>query len=1132
MHSEYSVNDGIVRLDDAVRRAAQDGMPALALTDSANLFGMVKFYAAARAAGVKPLVGADCWIQNDAERDKPFRLLLLCASRPGYLRLCELLSRAWLSNQHRGRAEIAPAWLEKSEGLIALSGAAAGDVGQSLLADHMEAAERQARRWAELFPGRYYVELQRAGFANGEGLLSRSVALATRLKLPVVATHPVQFLAPGDFKAHEARVCIAQGYVLGDQRRPKPFTPEQYFKSQDEMAKLFADIPQALENTVELARRCNLEIELGRSRLPAFPTPAGMSVDDYLREQALAGLEKKALAKESRYGERLEFELRTIIQMGFAGYFLIVADFINWAKTHGVPVGPGRGSGAGSLVAYSLGITDLDPLRYELLFERFLNPERVSMPDFDIDFCQNGRDRVIDYVRKKYGEDSVSQIATFGTMAARAVVRDVGRVLDLGYNFCDQIAKLIPFQPGKLITLEDARRMEPLLAEREEKEEEVKELLELGEKLEGLVRNVGMHAGGVLIAPGRLTDFCPLYAAEGTTHVISQLDKDDVEAVGLVKFDFLGLTTLTVLDWAEQHVRQMGADAGLAGFSLARVPLDDAATYRLLAAANTTAVFQLESRGMRDMIRRARPDRFEDIIALVALYRPGPMDLIPEFIDRKHGRTRVDYLDPRLEPILGPTYGIMVYQEQVMQIAQVLGGYTLGGADLLRRAMGKKKPEEMAQQRDIFVAGALTNGLNRSKAMQIFDLMEKFAGYGFNKSHAAAYALLAYHTAYMKAHHAAAFAAANLSAVMDDTDKVRQFHEDALANGLAVLAPDVNSSQYRFVPVDAKTVRYGLGAVRGTGEGAIATILEARRAGPFQSLFEFCARVDKRHVNRRVVEALVRAGAFDSIDPQRARLLASVGRALEAAEQAERQASQTSLFGEAEAPRAGEHLMVEAPPWGLKQTLMEEKAALGFSLSGHLFSVYQAELAGFPRTPLARLAATESRTWMAGIVSSARVQMTRRGRMMVVMLDDGSAQVEISVFNELFERHRDKLREDALLVVSGKVQRDDFSGGLRVMAEDLLDLEALRGRYAARLRIVMNGQTDEMRDAKRLQQALLPYRASGQGTCQVIVSYSNGQVASDVVLGDAWRVRPDGRLIAELGDWLKPQNVQLVYAPA
>ena len=1132
LHSEYSVTDGIVRLDAAVRRAVEDGMPALALTDSANVFGMVKFYRAARAAGVKPLIGADCWIQNASETDKPSRLLLLCASRAGYLRLCELLSRAWLKNQHRARAEIARSWLRESgtEGLIALSGAAAGDVGQALAAGNAAAAEAAAREWAALFPAGYYLEIQRAGFAQGEPLLARTLELATRLGLPAVATHPVQFLAPGDFKAHEARVCIAQGYVLGDQRRPKLFTPEQYFKSQQEMAQLFADVPQALANTLEIARRCNLEIELGKSRLPAFPTPAGVTVDQYLRQQSELGLAAR-LAKlfpaqsarteaAPRYRQRLDFEIRTIIQMGFAGYFLIVADFISWARQNGVPVGPGRGSGAGSLVAYALGITDLDPITYDLLFERFLNPERVSMPDFDIDFCQDGRDKVIDYVRRKYGEDCVSQIVTFGTMAARAVVRDVGRVLDLGYNFCDQIAKLIPFQPGRLITLEDAREMEPLLAQREKNEDEVRELLALGEKLEGLTRNVGMHAGGVLIAPGRLTDFCPLYAAEGTSNVISQLDKDDVEAVGLVKFDFLGLTTLTILDWAERYVRALGD----AAFSLERVPLDDKATYQLLSAGNTTTVFQLESRGMRDLIKRARPDRFEDVIALVALYRPGPMDLIPDFIARKHGRERVEYLDKRLEPILSPTYGIMVYQEQVMQIGQVIGGLTLGGADLLRRAMGKKNAEEMARQRDAFVSGAEKNGLPRGKATQLFDLMEKFAGYGFNRSHAAAYALLAYQTAYMKAHHASAFMAANLSLVMDDTDKVRQFHDDALANGLAVLPPDINASTYRFVPVDGKTLRYGLGAVRGTGESAIGAILEARKAGPFTGLLDLCRRIDKRVVNRRAVEALVRAGAFDALERNRASLLASVGRALELAEQAERQAAQVSLFGDADGARASDGALVEARPWDTRQQLLEEKAALGFTLSGHLFSVYEREIAGFPRVPLAKLGAAEQRVWLAGVVASARSQMTRRGRMMVVMLDDGTAQLEVTVFNELFEKHRDKLKEDALLVVLGKAQRDEFAGGIRVTAEELHDLQSLRARYAARLRLEMNGQAD----ARRLMELLAPYRA--EGACPVFVHYQAGAATCDVALGDAWRVRPDAQLIEGLGTWLAPENVQVVYS--
>ncbi|MDA1118447.1 MAG: DNA polymerase III subunit alpha, partial [Proteobacteria bacterium] len=992
------------------------------------------------------------------------------------------------------------------------------------------AAQRLAREWAALFPGRYYLEIQRAGFPQGEALLARTVELATHLALPVVATHPVQFLAPEDFRAHEARVCIAQGYVLGDQRRPRLFTAEQYFKSQAEMAQLFADVPQALANSLEIAQRCSLEIELGRSRLPAFPTPPGITVDQFLRQQAEHGLaarlgklyaDAEARGRAApRYGERLDFEIRTIIQMGFSGYFLIVADFISWARQNGVPVGPGRGSGAGSLVAYALGITDLDPITYDLLFERFLNPERVSMPDFDIDFCQDGRDKVIDYVRGKYGADCVAQIVTFGTMAARAVVRDCGRVLDLGYNFCDQVAKLIPVQPGRTITLADARAMEPLLAQREKKEDEVRELLALGEKLEGLTRNVGMHAGGVLIAPGKLTDFCPLYAAEGGTGVISQLDKDDVEAIGLVKFDFLGLTTLTILDWAVRYVRALGES----GFSLEQVPLDDPATYQLLSSGNTTAVFQLESRGMRDLIKRARPDRFEDVIALVALYRPGPMDLIPDFIARKHGSQRVEYLDKRIEPILSPTYGIMVYQEQVMQIGQVIGGLTLGGADLLRRAMGKKNAEEMAQQRDVFVAGAQDNGLSRSKATQLFDLMEKFAGYGFNRSHAAAYALLAYQTAYMKAHHGAAFMAANLSLVMDDTDKVRQFHEDALANGLAVLPPDVNASEYRFVPVDAKTLRYGLGAVRGTGESAIGAILDARKAGPFTGLFDLCARVDKRIVNRRALEALVRAGTFDALERNRASLLASVARAMETAEQAARQAAQVSLFGDADGAPIGDSALIAARPWDLKQQLLEEKAALGFTLSGHLFSVYERELAGFARTPLARLTSPEQRAFLAGVVASARTQMTRRGRMMVVVLDDGTAQLEVTVFNELFEKHRDKLKEDALLIVQGKAQRDDFSGGLRVSADELYDLPALRARYAAHLRLEMNGQAD----ARQLMALLAPYRS--EGACPVFVHHQTGAAACDVALGDAWRVRPDAQLIEQLGAWLAPENVQIVYS--
>jgi len=1155
VHSEFSITEGMARIDELVAKAAADRMGAVAVTDLGNLFGMVKFYGAARSSGIKPIVGVDVWITNDAERDKPGRALLLARNRHGYLRLCDLVTRAWLSNQHRGRAEVRKEWLADggAAGLIVLSGAQGGDIGQALALGNLAAAERYAREWAEAAPNAFYVELQRYGQPQAEAYVDAALSLASRLGLPVVATHPVQFLNPEEFKAHEARVCIAEGYILSDQRRPRVFTEACYFKSQAEMTQLFADVPEALANSVEIAKRCTLALELGKSRLPEFPTPPGVTLDEYLVRQAQAGLARRleelypqAETREReapRYRERLAFEADTINRMGFAGYFLIVADFINWAKSHGVPVGPGRGSGAGSLVAYSLGITDLDPLRYGLLFERFLNPERVSMPDFDIDFCQDGRDRVIEYVRNKYGAESVSQIATFGTMAAKAVVRDVGRVMDWGYGRTDELAKLIPFQPGKLITLQMAREMEPRLAEREANEEDTRELLALAEQLEGLSRNVGMHAGGVLIAPGKLTDFCPLYSATGADGVVSQFDKDDVEAIGLVKFDFLGLTTLTILDWTLRFLRRLDPASTV---SLQALPLDDPAAYRVFQTANTTAVFQFESPGMRRMLVGARPDRFEDLIALVSLYRPGPMDLIPDFIDRKHGRQKVEYLDPRLEPILGQTYGIMVYQEQVMQIAQVIGGYTLGGADLLRRAMGKKKPEEMAKQREIFAAGAAKNDVTPERANQLFDLMEKFAGYGFNKSHAAAYALVAYQTAWFKEHHPAAFMAANLSAVMDDTDKVHVLFEDARQNGLTILPPDVNASEYRFVPVDASTIRYGLGGVKGTGESAIARILEARaQGGPFEDLFDFCTRTDKRLVNRRVIESLVRAGAFDTIDPQRSRLFATVGRAMEAAEQAERNAQQASLFGGGGAEERLATELVPARPWDIREKLKEEKAALGFWLSDHLFDYFRDELRSFARTPLGKLAASndygEQRTQiLAGIVESVRWTKTASGRMLIVTLSDDSGRVEITVYNEVLDQHRDVVKEDAPLVVEAKVRQIRRSGGgdegdetfLRVVAERLYDLAGARGRFARGLRLSIDLEgasrdtAGQPRAVSKLCALLTPHR---NGPLPVQIRYSNGRAECELLLGDDWRVTPNEMLIQQLEDWLKRENVEVVY---
>ena len=1144
LHSEFSISDGTVRVDDAVNAAAADAMPALALTDLANQFGLVKFYKAARANGVKPIVGCDIWIEHDAERDAPFRALLLAASREGYLRLCAWLTRAYLSNQHRGRPEVKREWFaEGTAGLIALSGARDGDVGQALLQGNSAGAKRLAQQWADAFPQRFFLEVQRAGRPDDDALVAATAALASGMRMPIVATHPIQFLRPTDFRAHEARVCIAEGYVLSDPRRPRHFTPEQYFTTQAAMLAKFADLPAALANSVAIAQRCNLTIPLGKSHLPLFPTPDGMSLDDLLRSEATAGLERRLAeihpdtatrdARRPEYSARLEFETRTIVQMGYSGYFLIVADFINWAKRHAVPVGPGRGSGAGSLVAFALGITDLDPLRYSLLFERFLNPERVSMPDFDIDFCQNGRDRVIDYVKQKYGAESVSQIATFGTLAAKAAVRDVGRVLDMPYTFVDGIAKLIPFQPGKTVTLKRrqgepeanviyAREVEPLLGAREAEEEEVRELLSLAEELEGLPRNVGMHAGGVLIAPGRLTDFCPLYVQAGAEAPVSQFDKDDVEAIGLVKFDFLGLTTLTILDWTLRYIRKLDSTTQIA---LETLPLDDKAAYDIFKRGNTTGVFQFESRGMRDLLKQAPPTRFEDIIALVALYRPGPMELIPDYIARKSGRERVEYVDARLEPILEPTYGVMVYQEQVMQIAQEIGGYTLGSADLLRRAMGKKKPEEMALQRDIFVAGAQKNRLAKHKADQLFGLMEKFAGYGFNKSHSAAYALVAYQTAYFKAHHPAAFMAANLSLVMDDTDKVKAFFDDAVAQGLTVLPPDVNASQYRFEPVDPKRIGYGLGAIKGTGAAAIEAIVAARDAGaPFTDLFDFCKRIDKRIVNRRVVEALIRAGAFDSIDRRRSALLASVGVALEWAERADASRAQVSLFGE-EASSAAAALLATRE-WTDAERLTNEKSALGFYLSGHPFAEYAAELAPIVRTSLANLQPRIDRVLIAGIVTTLRAQTSRRGKMAFVTLDDGKGRVEILVYNEIFDGARNLLREDQLVAAEVRVmQRMSDDGelqGIRVVAETIYDLAAVRKTFAKGLKLACNGNAS----ANRLADILGPFRP---GEKPVTISYRNDRVGGEFELPADWRVNLDDALIQQLRAWLTPQNVQVLY---
>ncbi len=1132
LHSEFSVTDGIVRIEDAVAQAVRDGMAALAVTDLANLFGFIRFYSTARAMGLKPIAGCDVWIAPEGDRAPASRVLLLARRHEGFLALCRLLSRAWLEGQSHGVARIQRQWLEEdAAGLIVLSGAAQGDVGLALAAGNMPEARLRLQRWLKTFGDAYYLEVQRTGLPGQEDMNTATLQIAGELDVPVVATHPIQFLHPDDFKAHEARVCIAGGYLLADPRRPRTFTREQYFKSQGEMAALFSDMPEALQNTVEIAKRCNLELVLGKPRLPDFPTPPGETLDDYMARLASEGLARRLehlypdpelrRRELSTYQSRLDFECQTILQMGFSGYFLIVADFINWAKQHNVPVGPGRGSGAGSLVAYCLGITDLDPLRYDLLFERFLNPERVSMPDFDVDFCQDGRDRVIEYVRQKYGTNAVSQIVTFGTMAAKAVIRDVGRVLDLPYNFVDPLAKLVPFEIG--MTLARAREQEPQINQRAETEEEVAELLALAEKLEGITRTVGMHAGGVLIAPGRLTDFTPLYCQEGSEAVVSQFDKDDVEKVGLVKFDFLGLRTLTILDWTERYVRGMPRLPGADTFRLADIPLDDPATYALFGSGNTTAVFQQESRTAKDLEKRLKPDSFEDIIALMALNRPGPLQsgMVDDFINRKQGRAKAEYFHQSLEPVLRPTYGVIVYQEQVMQIAQVLAGYTLGGADLLRRAMGKKNAAEMGQQRTRFIEGATERGIAVKLATQLFDLMEKFAEYGFNKSHSAAYALVSYQTAWLKVHYPAAFMAATLSGDLDDTDKVAVFVEDARANGLVIEPPDVNTSHYRFVPVDERHIRYGLGSVKGTGESAALEIVRAREAeGPFRDLFDFCLRTDKRIVNRRVVEALIKAGAFDSLGVERATLFASMDDALDLAEQTARYTHQGGLFdGEADASTVPAVGLTEVPAWPLKEQLSHEKSVLGFYFSGHPFAAYRREVEGFASRALSDLVPHPEPVVVAGIVAASRIQQTRRGRMGLVTLDDGSAKVEVVIFSELFDTVRALLREDQMLVVEGKVALDHFTQGVRMTAENVYALAQARIRFARGLRLSMNGQAD----AARLAALFKPYLP---GSCPVWLHYANGDACCDLELPPA---RLDEALLQSLTAWLTDAQVQVIY---
>ncbi|MEJ2107978.1 MAG: DNA polymerase III subunit alpha [Acidiferrobacteraceae bacterium] len=1138
VHSEYSLYDSTVRIRQLVAAARDHGMPAVALTDLANLFGVVKFYRAALAAGVKPLIGSDVWLENPVDHHKPWRLLLLCQDLNGYRNLCRLLSRAYTDGQHSGRPCVSKDWLRgASDGLIALSGAHEGEIGQALIGGNERLAEDLLDEYRTLFPDRFYLELQRTGQPYQEELVHGTVALATRTGTPPVASNHVHFLEREDFSVHEARVCIQEGRVLTDPRRPRRYTEQQYFRSSGEMEEAFADIPEALENTVEIARRCNLQLQFGTYFLPDFPVPEGLTIDELLRREANAGLQERITSSEAagetidreEYDQRLARELDVIIKMGFPGYFLIVADFIRWARENDVPVGPGRGSGAGSLVAYALGITDLDPIRYELLFERFLNPERVSMPDFDVDFCMEKRDRVIEYVTERYGKDKVSQIITYGTMAAKAVVRDVGRVMDHPYGYVDKLAKLIPFEIG--MTLDKALEQEPALKERYDNEEDVRELIDMARSLEGLARNAGKHAGGVVIAPSALTDFMPLYCEQGGKQLVSQLDKDDLEALGLVKFDFLGLRNLTIIDKAVKIINRERAVAGEVPLDIDQIPIDDVPTYELLKSCKTTALFQLESRGMKDLIQRLRPDHFEEIVALVALFRPGPLQsgMVDDFINRKHGRARIQYPHPSLEAILKPTYGVILYQEQVMQIAQVLSGYTLGGADLLRRAMGKKKPEEMAKQRDVFVNGAKERGVDGKLASDIFDLIEKFAGYGFNRSHSAAYALIAYQTAWLKAHYPAAFMAAVLSSDMDNTDKVVTMIAECRDMGLEVSVPAINRCGYEFLPVDGETILYGIGAIKGIGESAIEAILQAREeGGPFVDLFDLCARIDLRKVNKRVLESLIRSGALDDLGAHRASLMATLATALQAAGQhsKDREAGQGDMFGTAEI-QAPAHGFVDVPEWSEDQRLEGEKDTLGLYLSGHPIARYEQELARITTATIAALDGRSERSVVAGLVVGLRTMQTRRGdRMAFVTLDDRTGRLELAVFSDLYTSAREQLAKDSLVVVEGQLSVDEYTGGFKMRAEKIYNIDQARSEFASRLVIDVdadragNGFVAEL---KRILEPAVP------GACPVYIHYRSGNAEAEIVLGEEWTVDPSAAVIDRLADLAGEDRVRVVY---
>ncbi|MGM7317281.1 DNA polymerase III subunit alpha [Idiomarina sp. ST10R2A5] len=1148
IHSDFSMIDGLAKVGPICEAVADAGMPALAITDQMNFCGLVRYYGAAHKLGLKPLIGCDFWVQAEYPESELFRLTALAMDNEGYQQITQLISKAYLRGNIKGKPVIDKDWLkEHNEGIILLSGSRQGDVGQALIKGHDSQLDLALDFYQQYFPNRYYLELVRTGRPQEEDYLHKAVALAGQTELPVVATNEVVFLKEEDFDPHEIRVAIHDGYQLEDKRRPKKYSPQQYLRSSEEMIELFSDIPEAIENTVEIAKRCNVTVRLGEYFLPKFPT-GDLTTEAFLIKASEEGLEERLeflfpdaeerQQKRPEYDERLKRELGVINDMGFPGYFLIVMEFIQWSKDNGIPVGPGRGSGAGSLVAYALKITDLDPLEFDLLFERFLNPERVSMPDFDVDFCMDRRDEVIDHVADLYGRGAVSQIITFGTMAAKAAIRDVGRVLGHPYGFVDRISKLVPGDPG--MTLAKAFEVEPQLGAAYEQDEEVKAIIDMARILEGVTRNAGKHAGGVVISPTKITDFSPLYCDDEGNNPVTQFDKDDVESAGLVKFDFLGLRTLTIIQWAVDMVNRRHAKSGKDPIDITAIDLTDPACFKLLKKAETTAVFQLESRGMKELIKKLLPDSFEDIIALVALFRPGPLQsgMVDNFIDRKHGREEISYPDVKyqhdsLQPILEPTYGVILYQEQVMQIAQVLAGYTLGGADLLRRAMGKKKPEEMAKQREIFREGAAKNNIDPELAMKIFDLVEKFAGYGFNKSHSAAYALVSYQTLWMKTHYPAEFMAAVMSADMDNTDKIVTLADECERMGLDLLPPDVNKGEYKFTVDEQQRVVYGIGAIKGVGEGPIESIIKARQeGGPFRDLFDFCCRVDLKRMNKRILERLIRAGAMDNLGPHRAALMATLEKAIRQAEQhlnAEK-IGQSDMFGVLTTePEAVEQEFVSVRKWSEAVWLEGERDTLGLYLTGHPINRFRKELKHYINSTLSNVTPTrkDESIAIAGLVIDIRVLTNKRGqRFAIVTLDDKTARMDVRLFSNEYESYQELLEKDRILWVKGEVRFDNFSNSNTMTAREVMAIEQARETYLRHIAITVTDEQLTNGLASKLEKLLKPF---AEGTCPIKMRYQSERVEATLNVGAQWYVNPSDELLYELQNLLGTQQVSLEF---